>query len=103
MGITHRSIFLERGDLNKGIRPAITNQQLNHKNLAQTFNSLFFRKIMDPPANEALSLIQKESDKQLDKLLLKDGRLISYKDKQGMTLLHRAAQSGSYNCSQVSG
>ena len=57
---------------------------------------------MDPPVTEALSLIQKECDKKLDKLILKDGRLVSYKDKQGMSLLHRAAQYGSYNCSQVS-
>ena len=58
---------------------------------------------MNPPVAEALSLIQKDCDKKLDKLLLKDGRLISYKDQQGMSLLHRAAQCGSYNCSQVSG
>ena len=56
---------------------------------------------MDPPIEKALKCIRDDNDKLLDKLISNDGRLITYRDKQGMSLLHRAALNGTYNCIQV--
>ena len=56
---------------------------------------------MDPPIEKALKCINDDNDKLLDKLISNDSRLITYRDKQGMSLLHRAALNGTYNCIQV--
>ena len=49
----------------------------------------------------ALEFIRTGSDSKLDQLIKSDPRLINARDESGLTLLHRAAQLGSYNCSQV--
>ena len=56
---------------------------------------------MNPPIEKALKCINDDNDKLLDKLISNDSRLITYRDKQGMSLLHRAALNGTYNCIQV--
>jgi len=56
---------------------------------------------MESAVKYAIEAIAEENDKQLDKLIKQDPRLINWRDESGLTLLHRAAQSGSYNCSQV--
>ena len=56
---------------------------------------------MNPPIEKALKCVNDDNDKLLDKLISNDSRLITYRDKQGMSLLHRAALNGTYNCIQV--
>ena len=49
----------------------------------------------------ALHAIKNEQDRTLDNLIKEDPNLINWKDNTGLSLLHRAALFGSYNCSQV--